>query len=202
MTLEREIQEAREAAAQVAELDATREKAEALPDLMARKRAEEREEAARDRLRSAAGQSRGILAEAAPKVADWRGRYEAVALELAELIEELPRLQENIMTAAHILATAAQALEEARVPAGYYDSHAIRAREQSHELPAELRPLAGGIEGLWTEIGGTDPALEALPPAVDPNSLEGEVVTLITKRARGLLYRPSQAMLFLRTMGA
>jgi chromosome segregation ATPase len=198
--LDSEIKDAQQAAAEVAVEDAKRQKAKLLPTLIAEKEKAERQQEARAALEEAQAQAAALLAEAAPEIARWRERYEAIILELDDLIANLPVLQNEIWAAMRVLARANTALAEANAPEASWTAEGI------HEGQRNQQPSLGGagvnLVKRWEQAGGLNTALDALNPQEHPASLASEINGLVHRRARGLtVFHTSMAARLLGNFG-
>ncbi len=185
MVLDAEIREAQAAAAAVAELEVTQEKAKALPALLEQRDKAQRQEEARAQLHHARQTAKGLLDEAAPALGSWRERYEAVILELDSLISSLPELEGHIFEAMRVLARADTAVSEANAPSDYYTAEAMQERAQAQTVPDALRAGPRDLSKVWAEIGGLNAALDALNPNEHPASLAAELNLMVQRRTRG-----------------
>jgi chromosome segregation ATPase len=200
--LDSEIKQAEAAAAEVAAENAKRAKAATLPTLLAQKEKAERQQEARAALEDAQREATALLAEAGPAITDWRERYEAVILELDELIVGLPQLQNRVWEAMRVLARANTAVAEAHAPDNYYTAEAMQERQRNQELPPSLGGAGVGLVKRWEQAGGLNPALNALNPSEHPASLGSELGGVVHRRTRGLtIFHTSQAARLLGNFG-
>ena len=153
--LEQQIAAAEAAAARVAELEAVKAQADALPALKKQLAAQRWVEQATPAAEQAERQAAAILADVTPKMVQWRERLEALYNELHAHVAALPGIQSEISTAARFARTAAgyrQGIAQHTGPAANngYDS-----------LPPELGE--SGFDAVWKSVGGYNPDLQPLP---------------------------------------
>ena len=151
-----QIQAAEAAAARVAELEAVKAQADALPALKRQLAAQRWVEQAGPAAEHAERQAAAILADVTPRMVAWRERLEALYNELHAHVAALPGIQADISTAARYARTAAgyrQGIAQHTGPAannGYGNS-----------LPPELGE--SGFDAVWKSVGGYNPDLLPLP---------------------------------------
>lgn len=154
--LQQQIAAAEAAAARVAELEAVKAQADALPALKRQLAAQQWVEQAAPAAEQAEAEARRVLAEVTPKMAAWRQRLEALYAELHAHVAELPTIQSEIANAARFVRMAAsyrQGIEQHLRPAannGYGNS-----------LPPELGE--SGFDAVWKSVGGYNHDLQPLP---------------------------------------
>lgn len=193
--IDRQIQEARAAAQQVAEQDALREKAAQLPTLEAEAERAREQEAAQRHLQESAQRVQERLAAVQPKIKAWRERLGAVLLEGQELVDQLPLLENVIAGSAKELAGAYRAVEEAGHPRSYFtDVYQVQARQRAQAIPDELVGTSSVLSALWRQAGGADADLNALGDGVAEllDSDLGRVLRSAIER-RTFVYTPSRA---------
>ena len=105
--LQQQIAAAEAAAARVAELEAVKQQADALPALKQQLAAQQWIAQALPAAEQAERQAAAILADVTPKMVAWRERLEALYSELHEHVAALPTIQSEISTAARFARTAA-----------------------------------------------------------------------------------------------
>jgi len=97
--LKRQIEEAQQAQAALAEGDALRAKAEELPELLRRQEQERQQAQANAELAALEADVKATLAEAAKKAADFQQRFEGLIAEFEALVKELPEIEKPIHNA-------------------------------------------------------------------------------------------------------
>ena len=97
--LKRQIEEAQQAQAALAEGDALRAKAEELPELLRRQEQERQQAQANAELAALEADVKATLAEAAKKAADFQQRFEGLIAEFEALVKELPTIEKPIHNA-------------------------------------------------------------------------------------------------------
>lgn len=154
--LEQQIAAAEAAAARVAELEAVKAQADALPALKRQLAAQRWVEQATPAAEQAERQAAAILADVTPRMVAWRDRLESLYTELHAHVAELPTIQSEISTAARFARTAAgyrQGIAQHTEPAP--------ANGLGNELPPELG--GNGFDAIWRQVGGYHPDLLPLP---------------------------------------
>jgi len=157
----------------MAEQDALKREADALPGLLREQGRQQHERANAARLLAAQEATRERLAELAPEVADWRQRFEALVADCERLVAELPRLQQRIYSAAAGLRAACAATHRPATGIG--------------DPPAGMQ--SDNFSALWTEAGGSDPALGCFP--ADAEGLAAILKRELSRRARVATYDPA-----------
>ena len=153
--LQQQIAAAEAAAARVAELEAVKQQADALPALKQQLAAQQWIAQALPAAEQAERQAAAILADVTPRMAAWRERLEALYAELHDHVAALPTIQSEIANAARFVRMAAsyrQGIAQHTGPAANngYDS-----------LPPELGE--SGFDAVWKSVGGYNPDLQPLP---------------------------------------
>ena len=194
MTLDTQIKQAEEAAAQVRELDGLRDTAGQLPHLLEEKQAAKDRKEAERQLEAAKKRAEAIMAEVLPRCEEWKGRLQLVTLELAELIDQVPEIQNEIFIAAKSLSSAAYALDEVTHPPARDFGQGQTGLESV--MSGGLAPHPGGISDVWRRIGGLDPALNLLPQE-QARSVAADISALVRKRVRSGMYTAAQAHVIL-----
>jgi len=198
--INREIEEARAAADQVAHLEAVKQKAAQLPALEAAQQQRQQQEAAERHLQDTARRIEERLTAVEPKIKAWRERLAAVILEAQELIDELPLLENVIAGSAKEVAAAHRAVAEAGHPPGYFtDPYEIQARRQRQAIPDELVGASATLSALWRRAGGADPELAAFGDGT-MELMETEIGKILRRaiERKTFVYTPSRADTFLR----
>ena len=154
--LQQQIAAAEAAAARVAELEAVKQQADALPALKQQLAAQQWIAQALPAAEQAERQAAAILADVTPMMVQWRERLEALYNELHAHVAALLTIQSEISTAARF----------ARTAAGYRQGIA------QHTGPAATNGLGNGIppelgvngfDEIWRQVGGYNHDLQPLP---------------------------------------
>lgn len=156
VNLREQIAAAEAAAARVAELEAVKAQADALPALKRQLAAQRWIEQATPAAEEAEAEARRVLAEVTPKMVQWRERLEALYAELHAHVAALPGIQSEISTAARFARTAAgyrQGIAQHTGPAA--------TNGLGNEIPPELG--VNGFDEIWRQVGGYNPELQPLP---------------------------------------
>ena len=154
--LQQQIAAAEAAAARVAELEAVKQQADALPALKQQLAAQQWIAQALPAAEQAERQAAAILADVTPKMVQWRERLEALYNELHAHVAALPGIQSEISTAARFARTAAgyrQGIAQHTGPA--------QSNGYGNEMPVELG--ANSFDEIWRQVGGYHPDLQPLP---------------------------------------
>ena len=126
-----------------------------------------------------------------PRCEQWKERLSLVTLELAELIDEVPAIQNEIFTAGKALSYAAYALDEVTHPPARDFGQGQTGLESV--MSGGLAPHPGGISDVWRRIGGLDPSLNLLPAPDQAGSVAADISALVRKRVRSGMYTAAQA---------
>ena len=151
-----QIQAAEAAAARVAELEAVKAQADALPALKRQLAAQRWIEQATPAAEQAEAEARRVLAEVTPKMRAWRERLEALYAELHEHIAALPGIQSEIANAARFVRMAASYRQGIAQHTGPAANNGL-----GNEPPPELGE--SGFDAVWKSVGGYNPDLQPLP---------------------------------------
>ena len=191
MTLDTQIKQAEEAATQVRELAEMQATAQQLPDLLLQQQTDKDRKEAERQLEAAKKRAEVIMAEVLPRCKQWKERLLLVTLELVELIDEVPAIQNEIFIGAKTLSAAAYALDEVKsAPARDFGQGQTGLESV---MSVGLSPHPGGISEVWKKIGGLDPALNLLPAPDQASSVEADIRALVRKRVRSGIYTAAQA---------
>lgn len=154
--LQQQIAAAEAAAARVAELEAVKAQADALPALKRQLAAQRWVEQATPAAEQAEAEARRVLAEVTPRMVAWRDRLESLYTELHTHVAELPTIQSEISTAARYARTAAGYRQGIAQHAGPAATNGL-----GNEIPPELG--VNGFDEIWRQVGGYSPDLQPLP---------------------------------------
>ena len=191
MTLDTQIKQAEDAAAQVRELAEMQATAEGLPRLLLQQQADRDRKEAERQLDAAKKRAEVIMADVFPRCEQWKERLQLVTLELVELIDEVPAIQNEIFIAAKSLSSAAYALDEVTRPPARDFGQGQTGLESV--MSVGLSPHPGGIEEWWRKIGGLDPTLNLLATPEQAGSVAADISALVRKRVRSGIYTASLA---------
>ena len=194
MTLATQIKQAEDAAAQVRELAEMQATAQQLPDLLLQQQTDKDRKEAERQLEAAKKRAERIMAEVLPRCEQWKERLQLVTLELVELIDQVPEIQNEIFIAAKSLSGAAYALDEVTHPPARDFGQGQTGLESV--MSGGLAPHPGGISDVWRRIGGLDPALNLLPQE-QARSVAADISALVRKRVRSGVYTAAQAHVIL-----
>lgn len=154
--LQQQILEAEAAAVKVAELEAVKAQADALPALKRQLAAQQWIAQAEPAAEQAERQAQRVLAEVTPKMVAWRQRLEALYAELHDHVAALPAIQADISVAAKYARTAAGLRQEIARHTGPVAGNGL-----GNEIPPELSET--GFDAVWSSCGGYNPDLLPLP---------------------------------------
>jgi len=186
--LTQRIEAAQTATAELDELENVRETAAELPVLLAQQRAEQDEKAAQIQLGRARKRAAQIIAATLPKARAWRERFDAVVVEITDLIEGLGPIESEIFVAAATLSYAAEEMTAATEQRDY----GAGQTGILEGIPEELRPLPHSVMETWRSIGGASTELNLLP-GERPASIAAEISGTVQRRARVRIYNSAQA---------
>lgn len=177
LDLQAELEEAETAAAEIAELDAKRARAESVDLLKAQAKNEQEQAEAEAALEAARANVRQRLTALKASATAWRERFSQWVAEGGDLARDLADLQKRRGEARSYLGQAVQVVYEANNP-----WHPPTAEEAVKAIPLELQD-PGDLVGEWDRLGGRDPALALLPSGVPPASMAHALAELVRKRA-------------------